>query len=98
MVHSLPRSRAQAWRTPMSGLPSASSQAFAGSSASTQVMDRLIVPCVGMGSIGFVAEQPAAATQVVATTIKLRKRGRCTGTNVARAGYAPIARPMRRPD
>src|SRR6266513_171297 len=61
MVHSLPRSRAQAFRVPMSGLPSASSQAFEGSSASTHVIDRLIVPCAGIGSIGFMAVHPASA-------------------------------------
>src|SRR6478736_3612248 len=62
MVHSLPRRRAQARRAPMSGLPWVSSQALAGSSDMTQVIERLTVPCWGIGSIGLVVEHPAAAT------------------------------------
>src|SRR6267142_5628631 len=65
MVHSLPRTRAQAWRTPIIGLPRLASHAPEGSSARTQVIERLMVPCVGIGSTGFVTLQPAApiATQ-----------------------------------
>src|SRR3954447_11387846 len=59
MVHSLPRSRAQASRAPISGLPRFSSQALAGSSDMTQVIERLTVPCCGIGSIGMVVEQAA---------------------------------------
>src|ERR1041385_3933906 len=59
MVQSLPRSRAQASRCPMSGLPRFSSQALAGSSTSTQVIERLIVPSCGIGAISLVVEQPA---------------------------------------
>src|SRR5262249_48113700 len=60
MVQSLPRTRAQAWRTPMTGLPRLASHAPEGSSASTQVIERLIVPCSGIGSTGLVTLQPAA--------------------------------------
>src|SRR5512145_565455 len=60
MVHSLPRTRAQACRAPMSGLPKESSQALEGSSAITQVMERLMVPCVGIGSIALREAHPAA--------------------------------------
>src|SRR5262245_17455009 len=64
MVHSSPRGLAQAWRMPMSGLPSAWSQAFEGSSAITQVIERTMVPCVGIESMGLVdAHPPAAARQ-----------------------------------
>src|SRR3954470_6009877 len=64
MVHSLPRTRAQAWRTPMSGLPRLASHAPEGSSARTQVIERLIVPCSGIGSTGLVTLQPAVPTTV----------------------------------
>src|SRR3954469_23131972 len=64
MVHSLPRTRAHAWRTPMIGFPTLASHAPEGSSASTQVIERLIVPCSGIGSTGFVTLQPAAPTTV----------------------------------
>src|SRR5678815_4377852 len=64
MVHSLPRTRAQAWRTPMIGLPRLESQAPEGSSARTQVIERLIVPWSGIGSTGFVTLQPAAPSTV----------------------------------
>src|SRR3954464_11436670 len=64
MVHSLPRTRAQAWRTPMIGLPRLASQAPEGSSARTQVIERLIVPCSGIGSTGLVTLQPAVPTTV----------------------------------
>src|SRR4051794_22447934 len=72
MVQSLPRSRAHATRAPMSGLPRFSSQAFAGSSDITQVIERLTVPCCGIGSIGVVVEQAAAATQRTAAIARLR--------------------------
>src|SRR5580765_4854775 len=72
MVHSLPRSRAQARRAPMSGLPWVSSQALAGSSDITHVNERLTVPCWGIESIGVVVEQPAAARQRTAATALLR--------------------------
>src|SRR4051794_25841026 len=72
MVHSLPRSRAQARRAPMRGLPRFSSQALAGSSDITQVIERLTVPCCGMASIGFVVEQAAAARQRTAAIARLR--------------------------
>src|SRR3954470_14863901 len=64
MVHSLPRTRAQAWRTPMIGFPTFASQAPDGSSARTQVIERLIVPCSGIGSTGLVTLQPAVPTTV----------------------------------
>src|ERR1043165_3345718 len=60
MVHSLPRTRAQALRTPMMGLPTLASHAPEGSSARTQVIERLIVPCAGIGSTGLFTLQPAA--------------------------------------
>ena len=69
MVHSLPRSRAHASRPPMSGLPKLSSHALAGSSAITQVMERLIVPCVGMDSIGLRLAQPVPAAASKPTTM-----------------------------
>src|SRR4051812_32297516 len=62
MVHSLPRTRAHAWRTPMIGLPRVASHAAEGSSARTQVIERLIVPCAGIGSTGFVTLQPVVPT------------------------------------
>src|SRR3954453_22280198 len=72
MVHSLPRSRAQASRAPISGLPRFSSQALAGSSDMTQVIERLTVPCCGIGSIGLVVEQAAPARQRTAAIARLR--------------------------
>src|SRR6185295_18911038 len=68
MVHSLPRTRAHAWRTPITGLPRLASHAPEGSSARTQVIDRLIVPCSGIGSAGLVTLQPAAAAASQNTT------------------------------
>src|SRR5262245_65713173 len=66
MVHSFPRTRAHAWRAPMSGFPRVSSQALAGSSAITQVMERLTVPCVGIGSIALRWAHPAVSrTRIV---------------------------------
>jgi hypothetical protein len=67
MTHSLPRSRAQAWRVPMSGLPTVWLHAAIGSSASTQVIERWMVPCCGMGSKGFVAQAPRAAQSAAMT-------------------------------
>src|SRR6476646_10206512 len=64
MVHSLPRTRAHACRTPITGLPRLASHAPEGSSARTQVIERLIVPSPGIGSTGLVTLQPAAATTV----------------------------------
>src|SRR5688572_20132610 len=90
MVHSLPRSRAQACRVPISGFPSAWLHACMGSSASTQVMDRLMVPWAGIGSIGFVAAHPAAAARqkiVAAARLKRSEHACCTSDTVARAGY-----------
>src|SRR5262245_27429605 len=66
MVHSFARTRAQAWRAPMSGLPKESSHALEGSSAMTQVMERLTVPCVGIGSIALRWAHPAV-TQMSST-------------------------------
>src|SRR4249920_2381886 len=86
MVHSLPRSRAQASRAPMSGLPRFSSQAFAGSSDITQVIERLIEPCCGMGSIGLVVEQPAAARQRSAAIARLRMNNTLAGRGYGRTG------------
>src|SRR3954463_10956491 len=64
MVHSLPRTRAHAWRTPITGLPRFASHAPEGSSARTQVIERLIVPSSGIGSTGLVTLQPAVPTTV----------------------------------
>src|SRR5580765_3702074 len=72
MVHSLPRTRAHAWRTPMIGLPRFASHAPEGSSASTQVIERLIVPCSGIGSTGLVTLQPAAPAATQNTTTRSR--------------------------
>src|SRR5687767_9560929 len=70
---------------------------MAGSSASTQVIERLIVPCVGMGSIGLVVAHPAAAARKRSAAIVARRTWCCTGKNVARADYALIGRLVRRP-
>src|SRR6185312_1368514 len=67
MVHSLPRTRAHAWRTPITGLPRLASHAPEGSSARTQVIDRLIVPSPGIGSTGFVVLHPAVTPKTIAT-------------------------------
>src|SRR3954470_8991200 len=64
MVHSLPRTRAQAWRTPMIGLPTLASHAPEGPCAKTQVIERVVVPCSGIGSTGLVTLQPAVPTTV----------------------------------
>src|SRR2546423_5012734 len=87
MMHSLPRSRAQARRVPINGLPSASLHASAASSASTQVIDRLIVPCAGIEPAGLVAAHAATAARQMMATTRLIARGGFTGANVACPHY-----------
>lgn len=70
----------------MSGLPRFSSQALAGSSEITQVIERLTVPCCGIGSMGLVVEQAAVPRRRSRGMSRASPRLR-TAHTVARGGY-----------